>query len=126
MTDQQAVVAKTLDMVESCLEKMWDAGLKNLANFAWSQEQIENMARKQLDQNKAAREELLKVTEQVVKQVRANQEVGTKMMADAVQEAYQYMNQANNSLMGDLPQRVEEMVKKAGWPAPLFGLKKAV
>ena len=58
MVENKQKLAKSFGMIDNSMEKMWDMWLVSLGSLASTQEQIENMTRKQLDQNKAAREEL--------------------------------------------------------------------
>jgi hypothetical protein len=45
---------KSFAMADSAFEKMWDMWLVGLGSMSWSQEQLENMAKKYLEQRKTA------------------------------------------------------------------------
>jgi len=127
MTDFQPNLDKTFDAVQESMEKMWDMWLTNFNNLAWTQSQMEDMARKQLDQNKSARDNALKMVEEMNRQARKNQEQFWKMAEGMFGDTFEQMISVNKSLMGDLPSRMEEMAKKAGWNVyPLFKVDKAV
>ena len=127
MTDTQASLARSFDMVEDSMNKMWDMWTMNLESFTWTQEQLENMARRQLDQNQAIREETIKLVEDLSRQMRRNQEQFRKIIEETVMNTYEHINYANQNLLGDLSKKVEEIAKKAGVDAlPLLTLHKAV
>ena len=112
MSDNKESLAKSFNMIENSMEKMWDMWLVSLGSLSWTQEQIENMTRKQLDQNKAARDELIKLVEDLSKQMRRNQEQFQKMVEEAVMNTYEHINYANQSLISDLTKKVDDLSKK--------------
>jgi len=112
MSDNKESLAKSFNMIENSMEKMWDMWLVSLGSLSWTQEQIENMTRKQLDQNKAAREELIKLVEDLSKQMRRNQEQFQKMVEEAVMNTYEHINYANQNLISDLSKKVDDLSKK--------------
>lgn len=125
--DNQESLAKSFGMMENTMEKMWDMWLVSLGSLSWTQEQIENMTRKQLDQNKTAREDMIKLVEELSKQMRRNQEQFRKIVEETVLNTYEHINYTNQSIIGDLTKKVDELTKKAGFETPpLFNLSKAV
>lgn len=112
MSDNKESLAKSFNMIENSMEKMWDMWLVSLGSLSWTQEQIENMTRKQLDQNKSAREELIKLVEDLSKQMRRNQEHFQKMVEEAVMNTYEHINYANQNLISDLAKKVDDLSKK--------------
>jgi len=67
-------IDKTFAMLENSTEKIWDMWLVTLGSMSWTQEQIENMGRKYLEQRKVAREEANKVIEELTNQAKKNQQ----------------------------------------------------
>jgi len=127
MTDNKESLAKSFAMMDNSTEKMWDMWLVSLGNLSWTQEQIENMNRKQLDQNKAAREDMIKLVEELSKQMRRNQEQFRKIVEETVLNTYEHINYTNQNIIGDLSKKVDEMAKKVGLDkSPLFSLNQAV
>ncbi|HWP98069.1 MAG TPA: phasin family protein [Syntrophomonadaceae bacterium] len=112
MTDSKETMSKSFAMIETSMEKMWDMWLVSLGSFSWTQEQIENMTRKYLDQNKTARGENIKMVEEMSKQVQRNQQQLQKIVEEAVTHAYGSMNTANLNVMQDIAKRVDELAKK--------------
>jgi len=112
MTENKESLAKSFNMIENSMEKMWDMWLVSLGSLSWTQEQIENMTRKQLDQNKSAREELIKLVEDLSKQMRRNQEQFQKVVEEAVMNTYEHINYNNQNLIGDLSKKVDDLAKK--------------
>ena len=127
MTDNKESLAKSFAMMDNSTEKMWDMWLVSLGSLSWTQEQIENMNRKQLDQNKAAREDMIKLVEELSKQMRRNQEQFRKIVEETVLNTYEHINYTNQNIIGDLSKKVDEMAKKVGLDkSPLFSLNQAV
>lgn len=112
MSDNKENLAKSFNMIENSMEKMWDMWLVSLGSLSWTQDQIENMTRKQLDQNKAAREELIRLVEDLSKQMRRNQEQFQKLVEEAVMSTYEQVDYANKNLIEDLSKKVEDLSKK--------------
>lgn len=103
---------KSFDMAENSIEKLWDMWLVTLGSFSWSQEQIENMTKKFLDQNKTNREENIKVVEELMSQAKKNQGQMQKMIEDAVLSAFENVKFPNMNTMDDLSKKVDELSKK--------------
>ncbi|NLN87794.1 MAG: phasin family protein [Syntrophomonadaceae bacterium] len=112
MADSKENLAKSFNMMENSIDKMWDMWMAGLGSISWAQEQMENMTRKQLDQNKTAREEMIKLVEDMATQTRKNQEQFQKMVEEAVIDTYDQINVANHKMMQDLTRRVDELSKK--------------
>jgi polyhydroxyalkanoate synthesis regulator phasin len=112
MKDNKKNLAKSFNMIDNSMEKMWDMWLVSLGSLSSTQEQIEDMTRKQLDQNKAAREEMLKLVEDLSKQMRRNQEQFQKIVEETVMNTYEHINYTNQSLIGDLSKKVDDLAKK--------------
>jgi len=107
MANNKVNMTKSLNMMENSMEKMWDMWLVGLGSISWAQEQIENMTRKQLDQNKAAREEMMKFVEELARQTRRNQEQFQQMVEEAVVSAYDQVNGANQQIIKDMTKKAE-------------------
>jgi len=107
MANNKVNMTKSLNMMENSMEKMWDMWLVGLGSISWAQEQIENMTRKQLDQNKAAREEMMKLVEELARQTRRNQEQFQQMVEEAVVSAYDQVNGANQQIIKDMTKKAE-------------------
>ncbi|HCF50045.1 MAG TPA: hypothetical protein DER60_07165 [Syntrophomonas sp.] len=103
---------RSFNMMENSVGKMWDMWLMSIGSLTWTQEQIENITRKQLDQNKTAREEMMRLVEDLSKQARINQEQFQKIVEETVMNTYQHINLANNTLIQDLSKKVDELAKK--------------
>ena len=107
MIDNKDSVTKSFEMMEKAMEKAWDMWKMGLNSFTSAQEQIENMTRKQLDQNMAARNELIKMEDGVQKQIRRNQEQLQKMVEDAVNKAYAQAEKSNQDMVAALTGQVD-------------------
>lgn len=107
MADSKEYLEKNMDMLESATNTMWDMWLGSLKSLSWTQDQIENMARTQLDQNKDMREEWLRLAEDLIKQMRANQEQFQSMFGGAMIGNYDPF-----SLMRAYAKQFEDIYKK--------------
>jgi len=112
MAENKDSLMKSFSMIENSLEKMWDMWLVSLGSLSWTQDQIENMTRKQLDQNKAAREEMIKLVEDLSKQMRRNQEQFQTIVEEAVMNTYQQIDVTGKGMFSDLTKKVEDLSKK--------------
>lgn len=113
MSENKESFAKNFNMIENSMEKMWDMWLVSLGSLSWTQDQLEDMTRKQLDQNKAAREELIKLVEDLGKQMRGSQEQFQKMVEQTVLSTYEQINSSSQANIDDLTKKVDELYKKA-------------
>ena len=105
-------LAKSFALAETSAEKMWDMWLVTLGSLSWSQEQIENMARKYLDQRKLAREETNKLLEELMNQAQKNQQQIQKMIQEAVMSAFENIDIPTFNYIDELNKKVEELIKK--------------
>ncbi len=105
-------LSKSFDMMQKTMENAWEMWNKGLASFATVQEQFENMAKQQLDQNKAARDELFKMEDDVQKQLRSNREQLQKMVEEAVNKAVAEADKANQNMVASLTAQVDTMMKQ--------------
>ncbi|NMC26786.1 MAG: hypothetical protein GYA42_01435 [Syntrophomonadaceae bacterium] len=113
MIDSKENLAKNATLIENSMDKMWDMWLVTLGSFSRTQDQMENMARKQLDQNKAAREEIIKVVENLSKQVRGNQTQLQKVIEESLSKTFTQMKSSNQNIMGDYASKVVDLTSKA-------------
>ncbi len=95
MADNQENLAKSFELIGDSLNRMWLMWQSSLKNVAWAQEQLENMTRTQLENNKALREEWLKLVEDLGQQTRRNQEQFQTMLQEVIESSYQYFGQTN-------------------------------
>ncbi|HHV16147.1 MAG TPA: hypothetical protein GXX58_06180 [Gelria sp.] len=105
-------VNKTFAMLESSTEKLWDMWLITLGSMSWSQEQIESMGSKYLEQRKVAREEANKVIEELANQAKKNQQQMQKMIQEAVVNAFDNLEIPTFSYVDQLSKKVDELSKK--------------
>jgi len=102
MNDNMERLTRSFNMLENSMEKMWDMWRVGLGGLSWTQDQIENLTRQQLDRNKAVREEMVKMMEDLTQQMRKNQEQFQKLIEESVMNAYEQVNYVNKSLAGQL------------------------
>ena len=105
-------ITKTFAMLENSSEKLWDMWLVTFGSMSWSQEQIENMGRKYLEQRKVAREEANKVIDELTNQAKKNQQQMQKMIQEAVINAFDNLEIPTFTYIDDLSKKVDELSKK--------------
>lgn len=104
---------KSFGMLETAMEKYWDMWLVGLGSMSWSQEQLENMVRKYLEQRKMAREESTKIVEEMLQQVKKNQMQLQNMVKEAVASALENANFPTYvSAVDELKKKVDELSQK--------------
>lgn len=102
---------QTFAFADNMVEKFWDMWLVGLGSMSWTQEQLENMVRKYLDQRKSTREEVTKVVEELMTQVKKNQMQIQSMMHEAVKSALENVKMPNFDYM-DMNKKIDELAKK--------------
>jgi len=105
-------INKTFTMLENSTEKLWDMWLVTLGSMSWTQEQIENMGSKYLEQRKVAREEANKVMEELTNQAKKNQQQMQKMIQEAVANAFDNLEIPTFTYIDELSKKVDELSKK--------------
>lgn len=110
MVDYKESVITSFEMMEKAMEKAWDMWKMGFASLTSAQEQIENITRKQLDQNKAARDEFIKMEDNVQKQIYQNQEQLQKMVQEAINKAYTQAEKTNQDMADILNGQVDVMM----------------
>ncbi|MDD2371970.1 MAG: phasin family protein [Syntrophomonadaceae bacterium] len=105
-------INKTFAVLENSSEKLWDMWLVTLGSMSWSQEQIESMGRKYLEQHKVAREEANKVIEDLTNQAKKNQQQMQKMIQEAVVNAFDNLEIPTFTYIDQLSKKVDELSKK--------------
>ena len=108
----QENLIKSFAMADNMVEKFWDTWQLSLGSLSWSQEQLESMARKYLDQRKLARDECGKVMEELMKQVKNNQIQLQTMVQQAVKTTFENVDIPVYNFFEDLNKKVESLSKK--------------
>jgi len=106
------VVENAFTVAENMTDKYWDMWLVGLGSVSWSQEQLDTMIKKYNEQIKIAREENIKVIEELVQQVKKNQMQMQNMIQDAVKAAMENIEIPNFNTLEELQKKVDELSKK--------------
>lgn len=110
MIDYKDSMNASFEMMEKALEKAWDMWKMGINSFTAAQEQIESITRKQLEQNKTAQDEFIKMEDNVKKQIYQNQEQLQKMVQEAVSKAYAQAEKTNQDMAAILNGQVDVMM----------------
>ncbi|PKM77129.1 MAG: hypothetical protein CVU90_09015 [Firmicutes bacterium HGW-Firmicutes-15] len=108
----QENLRKSFTMNDNMIEKFWDMWQLSLGSLTWSQEQLETMAKKYLEQNRVAREESNKVMDELMKQVKNNQKQMQQMVQQAVSTSFDNVDMPVYNFFDDLNKKVEALSKK--------------
>lgn len=110
--NKQDNINKAFAVSDNVFEKMWDMWLVSLGSMSWSQDQVETMVNKYLEQRKVAREESAKVVEELMQQVKKNQLQMQSMIQEAVKAAMANIEMPNFNTVDDLKKKVDDLSKK--------------
>lgn len=110
MVDYNENLSKSFDMMEKAMENSWEMWKKGLSSITAIQEQFETMAKQQLDQNRAARDEFFRMEGDMETQIRSNQERLQNMVEDAVSKALAGADKTNKDLATALTAQVEALM----------------
>ncbi len=116
MTDkinQQVIgtVEKTFTMADSFVDRFWDMFNLSMGSFAWSNEQMEQITKKYMDQRRTAIEEGSKVFEQIVKQVQNDQNSMRKMVRTTMKCTIENSDNPVYNYLADMNKKVLELSK---------------
>ncbi len=103
---------KSFSVVESSMEKFWDMWLLALGSFSWSQEQMESAIHQYLGQRKMERQEALKLSEELIKQSKKNQQQFQNLIKEAVASAVESVNFPTFNYIAELGKKVDDLSKK--------------
>ncbi|NLT19491.1 MAG: phasin family protein [Syntrophomonadaceae bacterium] len=106
------VVENTFTVAENMIDKYWDMWLVGLGSVSWSQEQFDTMIKKYNEQVKIARDENIKVIEELIQQVKKNQTQMQNMVQEAVKAAMENIEIPNFNTLEELQKKVDELSKK--------------
>ncbi|HCF50025.1 MAG TPA: hypothetical protein DER60_07065 [Syntrophomonas sp.] len=99
---------RSFEMAEKSIESFWDTWLLVLGSITWSQEQMDKMVQKYMEQKKVAREEAVKFVENLAMQAKTQQQ----QYGEVMKESASSFQIPGFTCMTDLFKRVEELSKK--------------
>ena len=97
---------------ENTTEKLWDMWLVTLGSMSWTQEQVENLIKRYLEQRKVARDEITKLVEELMSQAKKNNQQMQKMMQEAINASMENVEFPSFNYFEELNKRVEDLSKK--------------
>lgn len=110
-TNRQATgnVDKTFTMVDCFVDRCWDMWSLSIGSFAWSNDQIEQITKRYMDQRKTAIEEGSKVIGQIVKQIQTDQNHMRNMIKDTIKGTIDNTENPILYYWADLNKKVSEL-----------------
>ncbi|MDD3853243.1 MAG: phasin family protein [Syntrophomonadaceae bacterium] len=106
------VVENAFTVAENMTDKYWDMWMVGLGSVSWSQEQLDSMLKKYNEQIKTAREENIKLVEEMIQQVKKNQAQMQNMLQEAVKAAMENIEVPTFNTLDELQKKVDEISKK--------------
>ena len=103
---------KMFAVSETTTEKLWDMWMVSLESMSWTQDQMESMFRKYLEQRKAVREETTKLVEELMAQAKNNQQQMHKMMQEVFSATLEDKNFPGFTYFDDLNKKIERLSTK--------------
>jgi len=107
----QEKLTKSFSAADDMVKKFWDMWMVGLGSVTWTQEQMEAMAKRYLEQRQLAREESSKVIEELINQVQTNQAHSQKMVQDAVGSLFSTVDTPFYNFFEDFTKKMQELVK---------------
>lgn len=108
----QENLKKSFAMSENLIEKYWDMLQVSLGSLSWSQDQLESMTKKYMEQSKLAREENNKLMEELMKQIKNNQVQLHNMVKQAINTTMETVDVPGYNYFEELSKKVEALSKK--------------
>ncbi|MDD4801428.1 MAG: hypothetical protein PHF24_00605 [Syntrophomonas sp.] len=102
---------KSFGAADDMAKKFWDMWMMGLGSFTWSQEQMELMVKKYMDQRQSAREESQKVIEEMLTQVQNNQAQSQKIIKETVSTLFNTVDMPYANFYSDYLKKMQEMTK---------------
>ena len=112
MINSEEMMKKSFETTEKSMAGFWDTWLLVLGSITWSQEQMDSMVQKYMEQKKVAREEAAKVVEELAQQAKKVQEQFGELAKESIPSAFQNFQASPFGCMDELSRKVDELSKK--------------
>jgi polyhydroxyalkanoate synthesis regulator phasin len=107
----QEQLTKSFAASDDMVKKFWDMWMVGLGSVTWTQEQMDVMGKKYLEQRQLARDESKKVIEELLKQVKTNQSQSQKMVQEAVGTLFATVETPFSTFYEDFLKKMQELSK---------------
>jgi len=113
-TNQEVIgnVNKAFTMADNFVDRFWEMWQLSLGSLSWTQDQLEAMAKKYLEQSKVSREESNEVMEGLMKEIKNNQMQMKQMVQQAVKTTVENVDIPVYNYFAELNKKVEELSKQ--------------
>lgn len=102
-------VDKAFTMSDCFVERFWDMWHLSMGSFTWSNEQMEQITKRYMDQRKAAIEEGSMILEQIVKQAQDNQNSVRKMVRETIKCTVENTDNPVLNYLADMNKKISEL-----------------
>ena len=109
--NSQEQLTKSFAAADDLVKKFWDMWMVGLGSVTWTNEQMETMAKKYLEQRQQAREESGRVIEELIKQVQNNSSTSQKLVQDTVSSLFSTVDTPFSAFFDDFTKKMQELAK---------------
>ena len=109
--NSQEQLTKSFAAADDLVKKFWDMWMVGLGSVTWTNEQMETMAKKYLEQRQQAREESGRVIEELIKQVQNNLATSQKVVQDTVSSLFSTVDTPFSAFFDDFTKKMQELAK---------------
>jgi len=109
--NSQEQLTKSFAAADDLVKKFWDMWMVGLGSVTWTNEQMETMAKKYLEQRQQAREESGRVIEELIKQVQNNSATSQKVVQDTVSSLFSTVDTPFSAFFDDFTKKMQELAK---------------
>jgi polyhydroxyalkanoate synthesis regulator phasin len=100
---------KTLTIAECFVDRFWDMWHLSMGSLTWSNEQMEQITKRSMEQRRAATEEGSRVLEQIVKKVQTDQNSMQKMVRETMKCTIENTNNPVYSYLADMNRKISDL-----------------
>lgn len=112
MMNSEEMLNRGFEMTEKTMASFYDTWSLILGSITWSQEQMDKLVQKHMEQKKVAREDAVKFVEELAEQARKYQQQFNETVKETVVSTTQNTTIPNMYCTSDLSQRIDELSKK--------------
>jgi len=112
MMNSEAMINRGFEMTEKTMASFYDTWSLILGSLTWSQEQMDKLVQKYMEQKKVAREDAVKFVAELADQAKKYQQQFGDAVKETVVSTSQNTTIPNLYCTGDLSRRIDELSKK--------------
>ena len=103
---------KAFTLADNFVDRFWKMWQLSLGSLSWTQDQLDTMTKKYLEQSKVSREESNEVMGKLMQEIKNNQMQMQQMVQQAVKTSLENVDIPVYNYFNDLNKKAEELSKK--------------